>query len=297
MVAMMKQFSCVVVLYEMSLSESPTVRSLAEQRTLLRERGIHVLVLDNSPGKSPAAFAVNDEIDYVAFGENKGLSNAYQAAFILAKSDNYQFLVLLDQDSLVDSTYILSLDHISTTPATHIGIWCPDVVSCGRHISPYSVNAVGWPDYFPSHGSRRLYGINSFSVIRVECIETLGGFERFYWLDCLDSWLYESAQRRGWAVERLGVTVHHDLSLVSGKISLARMKNIAFYESSFAFEYASMVKVLGALVRLVLRGLKHPRIVGGIWNYFLYLREIYRGGCAGLKRKRAAVASSHRNSI
>jgi GT2 family glycosyltransferase len=281
----MKQFMFVVVLHEMSMLESPTIRSLFRQRTLFRERGIRLLVIDNTPGKKPKSLAIDNETEYVSLGANTGLANAYQVAFLMAKADNYHFLVLFDQDSEVDSSFITALDGVAGEHLASVGIWCPDIISGGRRISPYSSNAFGWPNYSPPNDARRIYGINSFSVVNVRLIDEIGGFDQFYWLDCLDSWLYESAQRHGWSVKRLDATVKHDLSLVSGKISLTRMKNIAFYESCFVVEHGPIVRIAGAILRLTMRGLKRWRVIGGIRNYGSYFFAIGRGIHSGLKRR------------
>ncbi len=282
----MKRFGCVVVLYKMSVSESPTLCSLFEQRATLRDRDVDVFILDNTPGKTQEHLAIDAGAEYIAFGENRGLAGAYQVAFLRAKTNGYQFLVLLDQDSHVDSGFINALDNIAKLEQPEVGIWCPDVISCGKRISPYALNSFGWPQYAPSGASLRLYGINSFSVVNVECIEAIGGFEQFYWLDCLDSWLYESAQQNGWTVGRLSVNVTHDLSLISGAISPARLNGIAFYESCFVIEYGSAGRIAGTILRIAIRGLKQLKPLGGIRFYWSYLIQIYNGGRVGLVRRR-----------
>jgi len=286
----MKQFMFVVVLYEMSMLESATLRSLSEQSALMSDRRMRVVVIDNTPGKKPGALTIDSITGYISTGENLGLANAYQLAFQMAKADEFRFLVLLDQDSEVDSSFIAALDVVAREHAASVGIWCPDIVSSGRRISPYSSNVFGWPNYSPSHNSRRLFGISSFSVVNIRFIDAIGGFDQFYWLDCLDSWLYEKAHQHSWAVMRLHITVKHDLSLVSGKISLARMKNIAFYESCFVIEYGPIGRVAGTILRLALRGLKRWRTVGGVRNYGSYLREIWKGIRVGLQRKENGAA-------
>lgn len=266
------------------------MRSLLDQCALFKERGIRVLVIDNTPGEKPRSFPIDSDTEYIAFGKNGGLASAYQTAFLRAKDDGCPFLVLLDQDSEINTSYILALDEVKQALMSPIGIWCPNLTCCGKRISPYSLGAFGWPDYSPSGNSPYLYGINSFSVVRTSCIEAIGGFDRFYWLDCLDFWLYERAQRDGWTVKRLNITVKHDLSLISGRISATRLKSIAFYESCFVLEYGSPGKVIGVILRLVLRGLKRIKMIGGVRDYGYYLREIIRGICVGLGRRRSSPA-------
>src|ERR1035437_4725970 len=109
----MKPLMFVVVLYEMSMLESPTLRSLSERRALIRDRGLRILVIDNTPGKNLESVTIDSETEYISLGENRGLASAYQAAFIRAKKDGVKFLVLLDQDSEVGEDFISALDNVA----------------------------------------------------------------------------------------------------------------------------------------------------------------------------------------
>jgi len=281
----MKQFLFVVVLYESNMSQSLTMRSLLQRRDLLRDRGIHILVLDNTPGVKPEALSLESEIQYISFGENRGLASAYQFAFLAAKADKCPFIVLLDQDSEITSGFICALDDVVNDCESSIGIWCPNVFSCGRPISPYSLNVMGWPNFSPCSDADALYGINSFSVVNMNFIEYIGGFDTFYWLDCLDLWLYERARQTGWRIRRLNIRVSHDLSLVSGKISLARLKSIAYFETCSAVEYGTVARIVGTIVRLGLRGIKRKQHIGGAYNCGSYFLEVLKGIRIGLKRR------------
>lgn len=280
----LRSFLFVVTLYGVSMHQSQTIRSLWQFHD--RQPRIHLLIIDNTPGEKAGRSWIDGETDYVSFGENKGLAQAYETAFHIAKAKGYRFLVFLDQDSEVSVGFVRALDVVTNRCNSSVAIWCPDVICDGRPVSPYSLNMVGWPNFRPRTGSN-LYGINSFSVVNVRFIELIGGFEQFYWLDCLDSWLYEQAHKSDWHIERLETSVDHDLSLVSGKITLTRLQNIAFYESCFALEYGTGGRILGTIFRLLLRGIKRLEIIGGMLNWVDYLREIVRGAGIGLERRGA----------
>jgi hypothetical protein len=280
----LRTFLFVVTLYGVSMDDSQTVHSLRQFRD--KHPGIHLLILDNTPGGKAGRSWIDGETDYVSFGENKGLAQAYETAFHIAKATGYRFLVLLDQDSEVSSGFLHALNGVANQGNSSVAIWCPDVICNGKPVSPYSLNMLGWPN-FRSGTASNVYGINSFSVVNVRFIELIGGFEHFYWLDCLDSWLYEQAHLSYWSIKRLETSVDHDLSLVSGKITLARLQNIAFYESCFALEYGSGGRILGTIFRLILRGIKRTDVIGGILNSFDYLGEIIKGAVAGWGRRGA----------
>lgn len=290
--SIMNGFLLVVVLYRMSLEEAPALRSLSKLRSLFRGHGIRVLVVDNTPGISPESFAIDSDRTYLSFGDNRGLASAYQAAYLKAKVEGYGHLILLDQDSEVSQQLISALAQITSDQQETVGIWCPRVTCCGKYISPYSLGAFAWPDYHLKSGSDHLYGINSFSIVNVRFLEEIGGIEQYYWLDCLDTWLYESAHRTGWAIKQLDVNVHHDLSLVSGRIGLDRMNNIAFYESCFASEHWPLEKIIGTTLRLAARGIRRMRVIGGIRNYGYYLFHILKGMRTGMKRRKCGVGRS-----
>ena len=286
----MNEFFFVVVLYEMSMSQSLTVRSLSQHSARFQQQGIHLLVIDNTPGVKPESFAVDDQTEYLAFGENRGLAGAYQTAFLMAKAKDFRFLVLFDQDSDVNDDFIGALNGVGHESSSSIAIWCPEVICGETPISPYSMNSFGWPIYSSQGKSEKLYGINSFSIVNVRFVEAIGGFEEFYWLDCLDTWLYEQAHKNNWSVRRLCANVKHDLSLVSGSVTTSRMRNIAFYESALALELRPGGQVPGTMLRLVLRGIKHATAMGGFSNFWHYLREIINGAKAGMKRRGRKVA-------
>ena len=286
----MKHFLFVVVLYNTSMSQSITMCSLCERHNLLRARGVRVLVVDNTSGIKSEILFLQNGIQYVAFGENRGLANAYQFAYDVAKSDKFRFLVLLDQDSEITNDFIYALDAVVDDYDSAIAIWCPDVFSCGKPISPYSFSVIGWPNFNPRSDVDCLYGINSFSVVNMKFIEYIGGFNTFYWLDCLDLWLYERARHTTWKIIRLKTSVKHDLSLVSGEISLPRLKNIAYFEACFIVEYGTVARIAGTIIRLGLRGIKRRQQIGGVYNYALYLNEVLRGINTGLKRRSGKCA-------
>lgn len=282
----MKHFLFVVVLYNTSMSQSLTMCSLLERRDLLKARGIHVLVVDNTPGLKPETLFLPNGIQYVAFGENRGLANAYQFAYHVASPDRFRFLVLMDQDSEITNDFIYALDEMVDDYDLPIAIWCPDVFSCGKPISPYSFSVIGWPNFAPRSDVDCLYGINSFSVVNMNFIDYIGGFNTFYWLDCLDLWLYERARQTDWKIMRLNSSVKHDLSLVSGKISLARIKSIAYFEACCVVEFGTVPRIAGTIIRLGLRGIKRSQHIGGVYNYLLYFNEVLRGINTGLKRRK-----------
>lgn len=69
--------------------------SLFERHPLLRPRGVRGVVVENTSGIKSEIMFLQNGIQYVAFGENRGLANACQFGYDVAKSAKFRFLVLL----------------------------------------------------------------------------------------------------------------------------------------------------------------------------------------------------------
>ena len=84
----------VVVLYNVSLNDSQTLNSLKALDSL----GINLklLIYDNSPQQQNHE---STQWDYVHDSTNEGLTKAYNTAVELAKKNNCEWLLLLDQDT------------------------------------------------------------------------------------------------------------------------------------------------------------------------------------------------------
>src|SRR5438552_939656 len=136
----MNKILFVVVLYQVDALKSQTVRSLLKCRAAAQGRAIPVLILDNTPGRESAVRVLDYDVEYIAFGENRGVSGAYQFAFLVSRARGYRYLVLLDQDSEASDEFICALDTIETEELPKTGVWCPDIRSDGVPISPYSMN-------------------------------------------------------------------------------------------------------------------------------------------------------------
>ena len=79
------------------MEESRTLLSLSAIRSRFEHLGIRVLVIDNTPGREAGSRTLDNETDYLSFGENRGLARAYQAACERAQAEQYRYLVLFDQ--------------------------------------------------------------------------------------------------------------------------------------------------------------------------------------------------------
>ena len=111
------------------------------------------------------------------------------------------------------------------------------------------------------------------------------GFDFFYWLDCLDTWLFEQAHQRLASAEIEGGGAARSIADLR-QDPAAGLQNIAFYESAIISESDALRSMPGALLRLALKGLKRTSALGGHRGLMRYLLEILKGAGTGLKRRK-----------
>lgn len=270
----------VVVIYKTLPVNSIAVSSLLGCVGYFEGR-IRVVVYDNSP---VGEWGVADEnFEYFAAKDNNGLACAYNYGLQRAVDSGAFLLVTLDQDSVVSKEYIEALGRIEVEQDSCIAVYCPKIIASGRHISPYYFDWKGFP-HFDDKGVVS-EAINSFSAYSVSHLRSLGGFEEFYWLDALDFSSFSRIERAGWRVGEVPVTVSHDLSVVSGNVPLWRLKNIAYYESCFLFEYVGFFRIVFGLVRILIRSARLLLNSGCFKSIFSIFGYMLHGAALGVRRR------------
>lgn len=83
-----------IVLYNEPLYDTPTYKSL------LKNSGLFIFVYDNSPIRQQNTFKSEDNLFYIHDGSNGGVSIAYNAAAKYAIQNGFEWILLLDQDTL-----------------------------------------------------------------------------------------------------------------------------------------------------------------------------------------------------
>jgi glycosyltransferase involved in cell wall biosynthesis len=276
-----------VVLYQTRWDDSTTLRSLGACLPALPELDWHVVLLDNSgPGyAAPLALADSGRLEVEVFDSNRGLASAYNHALARSRALGAHCLVTLDQDSEVTPEYLQVLAAAQARLSGPTAALCPTVVSNGRVVSPFRLNAVGLPRY--GAGAGALSAINSFSAYAVDYLARQGGFDEYYWLDGLDFAIYARLDRAGYRVEPLDCTVAHALSLVSGRVGRARMVNLMAYEAAFLFEYCRILQVGGGMARMLVRALRPHRYGLPYAAVAPVLRAVLAGAVQGWRRRTA----------
>jgi GT2 family glycosyltransferase len=276
----------VVVLYKCKTADSAACRSLLSKAIPegIRLRG---LIYDNTPDIAVENKSLSEGIEYYSAGMNNGLPAAYNDGICRALEGGARYLMLVDQDSTITAEFLEAAARaVKESPSDQV-VWAPHIIAGNRHISPYKFNALGLPTfkYDLSNAPAAYFAINSYSIISLDFLKEIGGYDEFYWLDGLDFWFYSRVARMGYTVGVIGVNVTHHLSLLEGGISAKRLLNIARYESCFFWEYFPGLQAVTGTLRVLARGILNLQILWQSGQTLGYLREVSTGMRIGLSRR------------
>jgi GT2 family glycosyltransferase len=260
----------VVVLYKQRPSASVTVATLARA---LEAAGADcgVLVYDNSAdsGMDDRAEPLPAGFRYHAAATNHGLLGAYEAALDRMRKEGYDWLLTLDQDTALPANFFSAIEPglRAAEGDPRIGAIVPHLAEGARLLSPAYVGlcrTTPMPAAFAGVPSRESRAFNSAALLRAAALEEIGGFDPYFWLDHLDSWLHHQLYVHGWRMYVLdSVHLEHHFSLLNYKdrVSLAHLRNFLAAESAYFDVYCSPLagaahsaQLAGRLVKQTLRG-------------------------------------------
>ena len=231
----------IIVLYKNSLEESKTIATLNNYLSV----SVDVLVFDNSPKKqyNESSFIYGKfKVEYHHDSSNPGLNFAYNYALNQANENNYQWLLLLDQDTIFTKEYIdtiynldfknLSVDTVSLIPKvknfTDNKLISPSKMYLGGICKPTEIKS----DVINTPVS----GINSGTILRTSYIVEIGGFSNDYSLDMLDHWYFRRIFKDYKNIFLMNCTIFQDLSIFGifeENVSLSRYKQMLLAEIHF----------------------------------------------------------------
>jgi GT2 family glycosyltransferase len=255
---------CVVVLYKCGFRESRTVQSLLqccrEDEDIAEQ--LSILLYDNSPEAQEfdATAWPSMRVAYQHPAENGGLAAAYNEALAAAREQHIDWLLLLDQDTVLYPAFFHALFAATRNSRAEICAVVPKLVQEGKLITPQVVRffqnrylPAGFSGVYPT----KITAMNSAACLRVQAVVDIGGFPTKYWLDYLDHAVFHWLQAAGGKVLILDVAIEHRLSLknMEAEMSLARYANVLAAEWMFVRETRSGGGPLTHRLRLVKRAL------------------------------------------
>ena len=272
-----------IVLFNQSPAQSETYQSLASALNN-SDADYQIILFDNTPKKS-TYIPSDSRVIFYSEGINEGLPTAYNFAAQKALVADKKYLILLDQDSSINLAYLHAVSEGIGSMSDNDAVLVPDIISAQKAVSPYTINDWGIIQLPPNSAKSPLSAINSFSVISLNALTQVGGFDTFYWLDALDFHFFHQVHKQGLNVKRLNVTVEHNLSLSHGAVPRWRLNNIARYEMAFYAECLSPPAILLGLLRVLARGIKRRQDLHNTAGLFAYAREAFIGLFLGVKRR------------
>lgn len=234
----------VLVIYKIKIHNSKTFQSLLNicDKNKFDLNDMEIIIYDNSPDKQDFDLDLYSamNIKYVHDDRNLGISEAYNYALAIANQNNSKWLLLLDHDTELTSSYVHSMLNHSIIDKRVVAI-VPRVYFNGKLISPVFSNTLRpLESKKPDIGiiAEPIMAVNSGALIRVEFLNAIKGFSKQFPLDFLDHWLFYEIYSRGYYASVLEVDLNHDLSVMDyNNVSFNRYKSILDSEILFYREY------------------------------------------------------------
>jgi GT2 family glycosyltransferase len=232
----------VLVVYNIKIDDSIAYQTFIKYKEHCKQP-ISLFVVDNSETVSAPQEGNKDIFLYVHLANKEMLSGAYNAALKVANSHKYNWLLLLDQDTLLSAEYFIKLNDFfeNVNDLQDITAIVPFLKQSNKIISPHRLHKNIWFDkkistYGIQYG--HIIAFNSMSLLRTDFLNSVNGFSPKFPLDMLDHWLYLQMFRQKKQVYILNTEIEHQLSVssYSDSVSIARHRMILDAEKNITKE-------------------------------------------------------------
>ena len=276
---MTRSVVAVIVLYATEIADCVSLRSLVHAAAQLPPGilKLRIHLHDNTPGRAAdpscalhslcevSGFPLG-MVSYRQDPQNSGLATAYNRALSIAHDEGHEWLLTLDQDTVLPADSLLTLlDTMALLDERpDVAAIVPQIRSGGRIVSPNWFLGGGWPRWFlPGYTGipmQTTFAFNSGSVLRVAALMQAGGYSPWFWLDNSDANMYRQLAKLGKRVYVCGkMELAHDFSMqnMQQKVSPARYRTILLAESAFWDLERNAFAGMERTVRLAVRMVKH----------------------------------------
>jgi GT2 family glycosyltransferase len=253
----------ILVLYKCGVNDSKTLSSLNNnyRNDAKVFNNFKLIIYDNGSIDQEKLISVPFNFEYIFTNKNDGLAVAYNFAYNKAITESFKWLLLFDQDSSLPDDYLIRLNNELSNARDDISVaavvskmrfnsvlFSPSRVIFGGIHRPINISFTGIYD-------DNIFAIGSGSLLKISFLEQIGGFNEFFWMDCLDRWLYETISKHGLKVYVTNILIDHQLSVLNYDqfMSRERYSNIIKYETYFMKFYKSKGENLVYYLRLLKR--------------------------------------------
>lgn len=255
----------VVVRYNTPLERSETVASIGN---IFRDRpslldSFEVLLWDNSP-EALKTFNLPFSFRYEHSKSNAGVGGAYNEALNLALSQNFSWLLLLDQDSILPGNFLSRmLDYgRQLLDDVRVAAVAPAIWVNSRYMFPRLVTFGGTKACDPTFAGveeDECTTANSGCLMRVSALQEVGGYSKAFPFEFSDVYVFHQMHRAG---KRLWIAadlrIDHDLAILDYGGAMTPQRYISFIvaEDLFIRQYKSCLENAAYTIRLFARVLK-----------------------------------------
>lgn len=247
----------IVVIYRVAPMESASVASLLAAIDAAQDLGLrlHVRIADNTPG-GQATGLLPEGVEYRAYVTNPGLAEPYNDALAAAESEGFNWLLTLDQDTNLPTTFLsrMAVEAQQSAANAAIAAVVPHMVDGDRPISPLCYRGGFLPVVLPAteHGvaPRHASAINSGSLLRCTALRAVGGYDPEFPLHNSDTRLYQKLDHAGLRIAVADVTVPHELSILAREQRIRPERYRRMLEDECAF-WDRHMGALGRAERIV----------------------------------------------
>ena len=252
----------VIVLYRSSLSKSESFKSLLKSIKKYNSE-LTLLVYNNSP----EYWNYNQEqypglnMIYVEDAINSGVSKAYNTGFAYSKKSGKDFILLLDQDTLLPKQFFdFFFDYEQKYRNANIQLFCPMIINKNKLLSPanFFLFSSKKMDFISSgvHPLKGLAVINSGLVISTELFKQVGGYNEKIKLDFSDFDFLKRCRRFTDKIIVLDVQCGHELSGESEVSIQSALTRFDYYLDGAIYYKKSFVAGIGLRIWIFLRSIK-----------------------------------------
>ncbi len=226
----------VIVLYKIALRDSITYKTLA-QNILKEDKKVDLIVFDNSPVEIPKnvepAQYEKFNITYIQNEHNVGVSSCYNKAAVIGEGLGKNYIVLLDQDSILPEnlilTYLYSLNEYREYP-----IYVPKLVSNGMLYSPCNYRffrATNLPHDIESgiHAMSNRNVLNSGIMVSLKAFKHIGGYEESVSLYFSDFVFFNKLKKKYYYFIIMDCWIKHNLSSVDYSDKIVAFNKFKLY--------------------------------------------------------------------
>lgn len=283
------QILVVVVRYKTPIEEARTMNSLASAfraAPALRDQ-IGVLVWDNSP-EALREFPATFPFDYIHSERNRGVSGAYNEAMKVAERLHCDWLLLLDQDTIIPDEFLRRMLEYSQTLRGDVGIAAviPTIWVDSQYISPRRVcfnHTEACDPSFSGIPPVECTAANSGVLMRISALQEIGGYSEDFSLDFSDMYVFHQLHRRGkkiWIAGDLKLDHRMTIFEYDGDFTPERYLHFMEAEDAFISNYKSAAENIVQSARLLARSLRQyqrysNRAYSSISLRFFWRRLLY----------------------